>query len=88
MYQLAPHVVYDVDSTTNTAYLMDIINGSIYKLNDTAAVLIQYLVENKPLEDYVDYIWNITEKVVEKNNILQDTSSYLDRLEGQGLLLS
>lgn len=86
MLKLAEHVIYDVDEETKNKYLMDIESGVIYNINGTAAILVEFIQDQKSVEEYIAHMMDITNNTIQQEQIESDTNRYISNLVEKGML--
>lgn len=79
-------IIIDKDETTNNQYLMNIENGTIYNINDMAFIILNYINNRKTIDEYIDYIYQITDKEVSKDIIRRDAEKYIQELITLGIV--
>lgn len=84
--KLSSSVIVDYDKENNTKYLMNIENGSIYNLNDTAYLIVNSIKNGKTVDDCIEEIISLTDNQVPKEQIIDDTNKYLDELLLAGII--
>lgn len=89
MLRLSPNVIYDTDNESKKKYLMDIENGNLYFLNDTASILIEHIIEGKSVDDYISTIESLIkdDEKIEIETIRNDVDIYINLLIDQGYIL-
>lgn len=86
MYKLSEHIMYDINQENNKEYLIDIENGDLFELNETAAMLIQYIVEEKSIDEYVNHVLYYIKNESEKEKVKNDIQTYINIIEEQGFI--
>ena len=86
MYKLSQHIIFDTDNESNKKYLIDIENGDLFELNDTASILINYIVNEKEVDEYIDFIYKQLDKEIELEKLKNDTRMYLCQLEEKNII--
>lgn len=80
MYKLVPSVIYDMDKESGKKYLVDIENGSLFQLNETASILIENIINGKSIEEYILFIKENSEEDVDVEKVKNDVEMYINSL--------
>lgn len=86
MYKLTPSVIYDTDMESNKKYIIDIENGTLFQLNETASILIENIIKGKSIEEYILFIKENTEDNIDIEKIRTDAEIYIDSLIKHGFI--
>jgi hypothetical protein len=86
MYKLVPNVIYDVDRESNKKYLIDIENGTLFQLNETASMLVENIIDGKSLDEYVRLIKDSVDDDIDTEKIRNDVEIYINSLLEQGFI--
>ncbi len=86
MYKLVPNIIYDVDKESNKKYLMDIENGTLFQLNETASILIEHIINVKSVDEYIQLIKESIDDDIDVEKIRNDVEIYINSLVEQGFI--
>lgn len=86
MYKLVPNIIYDVDKESNKKYLMDIENGTLFQLNETASLLIEHIINGKSVDEYIQLIKESIDDDIDVEKIRNDVEIYINSLVEQGFI--
>ena len=86
MYNLVSNVIYDIDKESNKKYLMDIENGTLFQLNETASMLIENIINGKSIDEYIRLIKKSIDDDINVEKIRTDVEIYINSLLEQGFI--
>ena len=87
MYKLTKNVIYDTDNESNKKYLMDIEGGTLYQLNETAAILIEKITNGSSVEDYISFLTENIDEEIDIERIKNDVEVYINQLVECGFII-
>lgn len=86
MYKLAANIIYDSDIESNKKYIMDIDSGDLFQLNETASIIVEFIMNKKTMDDYVAFIQEHSIDQIEERRIINDYQSYIELLFEKGYI--
>ncbi|MCR5148508.1 MAG: PqqD family protein [Eubacterium sp.] len=86
MYKLAANIIYDSDNESNKKYIMDIDSGDLFQLNETASIIVEFIMNKKTMVDYVAFIQEHSIDHIEEKRIINDYQSYIGLLFEKGYI--
>jgi hypothetical protein len=86
MFRLNDTVFFETDKETGKKYLIDTENGSLFHLNETAALLLNFLQDGKGVDEYADFVL-VHSDGVPPQTIHHDAELYIASLLDKGFLV-
>jgi hypothetical protein len=87
MFRLNDTVFFEIDNETGKKYLIDAENGSLFHLNETAALLLNFLQDGKDVDEYTAFVISHSEGAIPPQTIHQDADLYITILVDKGFLI-
>jgi len=85
MYKIANHIAIEENKEMECRILLDLENGVLFQLNDTASALLECIANNALIDDCINDIAHSTGE--ERSCVSKDIYAYLDTLVEKGYLL-
>ena len=85
MYKLADHVAIEINEEMNTNVLIDLEEGTLYRLNHTAIDLLQHIDSTGCISSYVEKV--SLHSGLSHSQIAIDTNNYINELIRKGHLV-
>ncbi|MDR1399721.1 MAG: PqqD family protein [Treponema sp.] len=87
MFRLNDTVFFETDNETGKKYLIDSENGNLFHLNETAALLLGFLQDNKDIDKYAAFVVSHAGSAIPLQTIRKDAEAYITLLLDKGFLL-
>jgi hypothetical protein len=86
MFRLNDTVFFETDKETGKKYLLDTEKGSLFHLNETAALLLDFLQDGKNVDEYTEFMLAHSDGIPSQT-IRQDADQYITALLDKDFLL-
>ncbi|MDR1324619.1 MAG: PqqD family protein [Treponema sp.] len=86
MFRLNDTVFFETDKETGKKYLIDTEDGNLFHLNETAALLLDFVQDGKGIDEYAAFVLSHLDGV-SPQTIRKDAELYITLLLDKGFLI-